>query len=114
MERRGMKLKDGLILREVAGQYVIVPTGKAVREIHGVCYMNAVGAYLWNYMQQGEFEKEDLTEQLYQQFPSMEKGRLEKDVEEFLEEIRNRHLLEEGLEAGSAYIQIPASTYKKK
>lgn len=28
-----MKLKDQLILREVAGQYVIVPTGKRVREV---------------------------------------------------------------------------------
>ena len=28
-----MKLKDGLILREVAGQYVIVPTGKRVKDV---------------------------------------------------------------------------------
>ena len=31
-----MKLKDGLILREVAGQYVIVPTGKMVQEVRGI------------------------------------------------------------------------------
>ena len=31
-----MKLKDGLILREVAGQYVIVPTGKRVQEVLGI------------------------------------------------------------------------------
>ena len=30
-----MKLKDGLILREVAGQYVIVPTGKRVKDVTG-------------------------------------------------------------------------------
>ena len=29
-------MKDGLILREVAGQYVIVPTGKRVKEITGI------------------------------------------------------------------------------
>ena len=28
-----MKLKDQLILREVAGQYVIIPTGERVREV---------------------------------------------------------------------------------
>ena len=31
-----MKLKDQLILREVAGQYVIVPTGKRVTEVTSI------------------------------------------------------------------------------
>ena len=43
-----MKLKDGLLLREVAGQYVIVPTGKRVQEFPRVNYMTADAAYLWN------------------------------------------------------------------
>lgn len=45
-----MRLKDGLILREVAGQYVIVPTGKRVREVTNIVYISASAAYLWDYM----------------------------------------------------------------
>ena len=55
-----MKLKDGLILREVAGQYVIVPTGKRVKDVTGVLYMTKPAAALWDYMQSHDFEKEDL------------------------------------------------------
>ena len=45
-----MRLKDGLILREVAGQYVIVPTGKRVQEVTNIVYISASAAYLWDYM----------------------------------------------------------------
>ena len=45
-----MKLKDGLILREVAGQYVIVPTGKRVQEVTNIVYISSSAAYLWDYM----------------------------------------------------------------
>lgn len=45
-----MKLKDGLILQEVAGQYVVVPTGKRVNEIPGIVYISSSEVNLWNYM----------------------------------------------------------------
>ena len=54
-----MKLKDQLILREVAGQYVIVPTGKRVQEVTSIVYISSSAAYLWDYMKDHEFEKED-------------------------------------------------------
>ena len=59
-----MKLRDGLVLREVAGQYVIVPTGAAVREVTDIVYISPSAAYLWNYMANHEFAKEDLVEQI--------------------------------------------------
>ena len=43
-----MKLRDGLVLREVAGQYVIVPTGAAVREVTDIVYISASAADGWN------------------------------------------------------------------
>ena len=39
-----MRLKDGLILREVAGQFVIVPTGKRVREVTNTVYISSSAA----------------------------------------------------------------------
>ena len=50
-----MRLKDGLILREVAGQYVIVPTGRRVQEVTSIVYISSSGAYLWEYMKNQEF-----------------------------------------------------------
>ena len=59
-----MKLKDGLILREVAGQFVVVPTGKRVQEVTSIVYISSSGAYLWDYMKDHEFQKEDLVKKI--------------------------------------------------
>ena len=59
-----MKLKDQLILREVAGQYVIVPTGKRVREVTSVVYISSSAAYLWDYMKDHDFTKEELVDRI--------------------------------------------------
>ena len=41
-----MKLKDQLILREVAGQYVIVPTGKRVTEVTSIVYISLIFSFI--------------------------------------------------------------------
>ena len=52
-----MKLKDGLVLQEVAGQYIIVPTGKRVQDVPGIVYISSPEANLWEYMKDHEFER---------------------------------------------------------
>ena len=59
-----MKLKDQLILREVAGQYVIVPTGKRVREVTSIVYISSSAAYLWDYMKDQAVTKEELEDRI--------------------------------------------------
>ena len=54
-----MKIKDGFILREVAGNYIVVAVGSAVKTFNGVINLNQTGAFLWELLQKGA-EKEDL------------------------------------------------------
>ncbi len=42
-----MKLKSGLILREVDGQAVVVPIGERSRTFQGMIQLNPSGAFLW-------------------------------------------------------------------
>ena len=82
-----MRLKDGLMLRQVAGQYVIVPTGKRVQEITSVVYISSSAAYLWDYMKDHEFEKSDLVERILQHYTGVTKEQAAADVEQFLKMI---------------------------
>ena len=50
-----LKLKSDLILREVAGQHVIVPVGKRVQEVTSIVYISSSAAYLWEYMKNNDF-----------------------------------------------------------
>lgn len=103
-----MKLKDGLILREVAGQYVIVPTGKRVREVPDVIYMTKPAAYLWDYMQNHEFEKEDLIRLTLERYADATREQVSRDLDEFLKRLAEKGILEiEGQIYGSFRVRLP-------
>ena len=80
-----MKLKDQLILREVAGQYVIVPTGKRVTEVTSIVYISASAAYLWDYMKDREFTKEELVAKIMEHYTGVTEERASADIERFLQ-----------------------------
>ena len=42
-----MKIQKEFVLREIAGDYVIIPTGKTVLTFNGLITVNEVGAELW-------------------------------------------------------------------
>lgn len=106
-----MKLKDGLILREVAGQYVIVPTGKRVREVTGVNYITKPAAYLWEYMQNHDFEKEDLIELTLKRYADATREQVSEDLDKFLKGLAEKGILEiEGQIYGSFSMRMPRQT----
>lgn len=103
-----MKLKDGLILREVAGQYVIVPTGKRVREVTGVNYITKPAAYLWDYMKDHDFEKEDLIKLTLERYSDATREQVSDDLDKFLNGLAEKGILEiEGQIYGSFSMRLP-------
>lgn len=101
-----MKLKSGLILREVAGQYVIVPTGKRVREITKIVYISSSAAYLWNYMQEHEFEKEDLVKLILENYDGVTREKAIEDIDKFLKILSNNNILDDGVMHGRMFVEI--------
>lgn len=99
-----MKLKDGLLLREVAGQFVIVPTGKRVQEFPRIHYMTPDAALLWNRVYGKEFTLQDIEDLLREQYPEA----ISEQAEKFVTGIRSLWL--EETEGGG----IASITYKKK
>ena len=99
-----MKLKDGLILREVAGQFVVVPTGKRVQEVTSIVYISSSGAYLWDYMKDHEFQKEDLVKKILEQAAV--------DIEKFLKTLADNNILDDGKIRGQVFVKMPKGTGK--
>ena len=42
-----MKIKEGFLLRQVGGNYVIVPVGAQSVDFRCIITLNEVGAFLW-------------------------------------------------------------------
>lgn len=101
-----MKLKDSLILREVAGQYVIVPTGKRVQEVTNIVYISSSAAYLWDYMKDHEFEKEDLVQRILEHYSGVTEEKAGADIDKFLNTLSVNNILDDGVARGKISIKL--------
>jgi hypothetical protein len=86
-----MKIKDGYLLREVAGNYIVVAVGEAVKEFNGVINLNDTGAFLWRILQDGATEEELLNALLTEY--EVEKELAEKDVKAFVAKLTEAKLV---------------------
>ncbi len=88
-----MKIKEGFLLRSVAGNEVVIPTGKAAVEFHGMMQLNGVASFLWKKLQTPT-DRDTLVFDLLAEY-EVEKERAEADVDAFLAQLREKKFLEE-------------------
>lgn len=86
-----MKIKDGFILREVAGSYLVVAVGDAVKNFQGIINLNETGAFLWKNAEK-ELDKDKMVEALLSEY-DVEKDVAEKDVEAFISKLKEMNLV---------------------
>lgn len=86
-----MKIKDGFILREVAGSYIVVAVGEAVKVCKGIINLNETGAFLWKLFEKG-CEKEDAVKELLSVYEVDEKTARE-DVDKFVSKLISENLM---------------------
>ena len=55
-----MKIKEGFILRQLCGEYIVVGEGLAQVNFNKMLSLNASAAYLWQSVAGGEFTVEDM------------------------------------------------------
>ncbi len=86
-----MKTKPGYLLRKVAGQHVVVPTGAAAVDFNGIITLNGSGARLWETLAKGA-SRAELVLALLENYV-VEPETAAKDVEDFLKKLRENELL---------------------
>ncbi len=87
-----MKISKDYIMREIAGDRVIVPTGSAVMNFNGLIMVNEVGAFLWEKLQE-DTTLEVLTESVLEEYEVDEKT-ARKDIEEFISKLQEGGILQ--------------------
>lgn len=108
-----MKLKDQLILREVAGEYVIVPTGRRAREVTNVVCISSSAAYLWDYMKDHEFSKEELVQRILEHYQGVTMEQAEQDIDRFLKVLSDNGILDDGVIRGDSLVRVPREVLDK-
>jgi hypothetical protein len=86
-----MKLKEGYVLREVAGNYIVVAVGEAVKNFNGVINLNESAAFLWQQLLEDKTEEQLVTALLGEYEVSEEIAK--RDVKAFVEKLNGAKLL---------------------
>lgn len=87
-----MKIKEGFILREVAGNHVVVPIGQATIDFNGMMSLNDTGAFLFEKLLEG-ISREDLIAAVMEEY-EIEEEIAAKDVDDFIVKVEGEDLFE--------------------
>ena len=87
-----MKIKEGYMIREVAGHHVVVPVGDAALDFNGMINLNETGAVLWKAMLE-DADEEKLVSALLAEYDVPE-DIAKKDVEVFVKKMREANLID--------------------
>lgn len=87
-----VKIKDGFILREVAGSFIVVPIGERIKDFKAVINLNSTGAFLWNHLINGS-NRERLADELLIEY-EIDRETALKDIDAFLAKIQEAGLTE--------------------
>lgn len=87
-----MKLKENLILRQVAGTWIVLPVGEATAKFNGMLSLNETGAMLWKLLEDGA-DKQQLLDALTKEY-NVSSETASQDIEEFLTKLNNAGCLD--------------------
>lgn len=86
-----MKLRSDFTLREIAGDFIVIPTGENYLDFGAVISLNESGAFLWKQLQNGE-EFPQLCSALIAEY-GIDNKTAETDVSEFIDLLKAHGLI---------------------
>lgn len=86
-----MKIKEGYLLREVAGNHVVIPAGKL--DFDGMITLNETGVTIWKTLSK-PCTREEIINSLLEEY-DVSRETASQDVDNFLEKLREADLIDE-------------------
>lgn len=86
-----MKIKDGFLLRQVAGKTVVVPVGSGL-DLNVMITLNGTGAFLWERLQT-ETDAQALTDALLAEY-DVDETRARESVDAFVQRLKDHDFLQ--------------------
>ena len=86
-----MKIKDGFVMKSIAGTDVVVPTGSNTVSFGSVITLNETGVFLWQKLQE-EITQEQLVSAMLEEY-NIDEATAKNDVAEFIDKLQEVGLL---------------------
>ena len=85
-----MKIKEGFMLKEVAGSYIVITVGQV--DFTAMITVNETGAFLWELLQEGA-ELSSLCAKMTGEY-DIDEATATRDIENFIKILSDNNLLE--------------------
>lgn len=86
-----MKTNSDFILRKIAGENVLLPTGVATQKFNGMISLNSTAVFIWENIDKVE-NSDELVEKVIETF-DIDKQTAKKDVEGMLKEFLSKGMI---------------------
>ena len=88
-----MKIKNGFVARDIAGQCVVMALGDASKIFNGIIKLNESGKFIWD-MLVLEKTAEEIVDALVEEFDGVSREVAAVDVNDFIEKLMGANILE--------------------
>ncbi len=88
-----MKIKDGFVLRDIAGDTVVIATGEISKTFHGMIKLNSTGKEIWEILSAGDVSEEYVINTMAEKHGAKPEE-ISDGVKEFIGKIRDAGLFE--------------------
>ena len=88
-----MQVSRDYLLRTIAGETILIPSGAAAQKFNGLVTVNAIGAFIWDVLQTPT-DLDGLVARITEEY-EVDADTARRDAEEFLDELRRIGALED-------------------
>lgn len=88
-----MQVSKDYLLRNIAGETILIPSGAAAQKFNGLVTVNSLGAFLWDELSEPK-DLDTLVRRITEEY-EVDAETARRDTEEFLEELRRIGALED-------------------
>lgn len=86
-----MRVSGEFILRQIAGEYILIPVGQAALKIHGMINLTESAAFLWEKLQ-SDCTQEELIDALLSEY-DVQRETAAADVRDFVAQMKKLDIL---------------------
>lgn len=87
-----MKLKDGFILKNIAGEWVVMPAGSKMKEFDGAIVLNEISAFIWKQLE-NIVSRDDILSAILEEY-DIDAQQAGMDLDEFLQKLKALNVLQ--------------------
>ena len=87
-----MKIKNGFVVKKVAGQDVVIALGSASKIFNGIIKLNESARFIWDKLAEGA-DRDAIVSALLEEY-EIDEQTAGRDVDNFIEQLKGANILE--------------------